>query len=351
MNENHAFRFVGCRLKNDIVNEQGTLLLKEGTILNEQHVQRLLDMGIDIENYKMNLVPVIGSTLLAPFQQDLLLNNTVGEIREIFSKVKDNDTVLLEVEEKVLPVVEQISLNYDLSTLMNGILSKDDYTYRHNIGVSVLASLLAKWLGYSQEEINIISLGGLLHDIGKLNVPDDVLQKEGPLSNKEYETIKKHPVYGCDILKKCGHFSDEICLMALEHHEREDGKGYPYGKAANEIHRYSKIIAIADIFHAMTSDRVYRGQIALYEVLKQMKSEAFGKLDPKMTYLFIQRIMEMSIGNHVFLNDHSTGEIVFIHHDDPINPVINIAGELVDLRYSQQFIVSFVSVTKQSEIA
>ncbi|MDE5416226.1 HD-GYP domain-containing protein [Alkalihalobacterium chitinilyticum] len=351
MNEDHAFSYVGCRLKNDIFNEQGTLLLKEGTILNEHHVLRLVDMGFNINNYRENFVPVIRSSLLAPFQQELLLNNTVGEIREIFSKVKDNDTVLLEVEEKVMPVVEQISLNYDLSTLMNGILCKDDYTYRHNIGVSVLASLLAKWLGYSQDEINTISLGGLLHDIGKLDIPDEVLLKKGPLTNQEYETIKRHPVYGYDILKKSGHFSDEICLMALEHHEREDGKGYPYGRAANEIHRYSKIIAIADIFHAMTSDRVYRGQVALYEVLKQMKSEAFGKLDPKMTYLFIQRIMEMSIGNQVYLDDRSIGEIVFIHHDDPINPVINIAGELIDLRYSQRYIVSFVSFTKQIDIA
>ncbi|WP_216831272.1 HD-GYP domain-containing protein [Alkalihalobacterium elongatum] len=351
MNEENAFRFVGCRLKRDLYNEQGELLVKKGTILSELHVRRLIEMEFDLDKYKYNIVPLLAKALLTPFQQDLLITNTVGEIRDIFSKVKDNDTVLLEVEEKVLPVVEQISLNYDLATLMNGILSKDDYTYRHNIGVSVLAALLAKWLGFSPEEIKTISLGGLLHDIGKLNIPDEILLKQGPLTNEEYDEIKNHPLYGYEILNKSGHFGQEICLMALEHHERENGKGYPYGKNADEVHLYSKIIAIADIFHAMTSDRVYRNQIALYEVLKQMKTEAFGKLDPKMTYIFIQRIMEMSIGNQVYLNDGSIGQIVFVYHDDPINPVINLDGELKDLRYSPLYIVSFVSFTNHTETA
>ncbi|WP_088104426.1 HD-GYP domain-containing protein [Halalkalibacter urbisdiaboli] len=96
------------------------------------------------------------------------------------------------------------------------------------------------------------------YDIGKVKVVEDVLTKPGALTEEEYRQIQMHTVYGYQLLKEEGSFSEDICLMALEHHEREDGTGYPYKKTADQMNRYSKIIAVADVFHAMTSDRVYQ---------------------------------------------------------------------------------------------
>ena len=341
MSEKELYRFVGRKLTRDVYNKSGTLLLKKGTVLSPKTIDRLARLDVKLfDLFQESLGDP--SEILSPVEQEFLLNNTVGEIREIFSKVKDDKKAIEQLEVKIMPVVQQISCNYELCTLLNGLKCKDDYTYRHNIGVAVLASLLAKWLGYSDEEVNVISLGGLLHDIGKIRIPDEILNKSGPLTDEEYELVKKHTVYGYEMLKEGGVYPEEIARIALEHHERNDGHGYPYGKKEHEIHEYSKIVAIADVFHAMSSDRVYRKGIPINDVLLQMRNDSFGMLDPKMTSVFIQKIMEMSIGNTVLLSNGLKGKVVFIHRDDPVHPFVRVGDEIIDLRVSKLYIKTFL---------
>lgn len=342
MIDKELYQFIGRKLSKDIHNKNGALLLKKGTVLSPKAIDRLIRQNIKMFDLFNESVMEDTTKLLTPYEQELLIDNAAGEIREIFSKVKHDKETLEELEIKIMPVVKQISCNYELCTLLNGLKSKDDYTYRHNIGVAVLASLLSRWLGFSEEEVNLISLGGLLHDIGKIQIPDKILNKKGRLTEEEYETVKKHTIYGYEILKNSNIYPEIIATMALEHHERNDGKGYPYGKKENEIHEYSKIIAIADVFHAMTSDRVYRRGIPINQVLKQMRSDSFGMLDPKMTSIFIMKIMEMSIGNTVLLSNGAVGKIVFIFRNDPVHPLIRTGDKVIDLRSSNLQIETFL---------
>lgn len=334
MTKKDPYRYIGCKLKKGIYNYEGNLLLSEGQILTKVIIDKLIMRNIDIEQYQNLIVPVLDEELLDLEKQEMLLQSTVSEIKEIFSKIREGNDAFQEVESNVLPVVEHLTKNYDLSTLMEGLQSKDDYTFRHNIGVSVLASMLAKWMKLSESEIRLVSMGGLLHDIGKLEIPDEILHKRGPLTRSEFEIVKKHPVWGYEILKKSGIYSEEICLMALEHHEREDGRGYPDGKTRDEISFYGKLIAIVDVFHAMTSDRVYRAGQPIHEVLQQLKEDAFGVLEPKMTHVFIQRIMEMSIGCQVVLSNGTIGRIVYINPHDPTSPIVKVDNDLIDLSKS-----------------
>ncbi|MFC0561119.1 HD-GYP domain-containing protein [Halalkalibacter alkalisediminis] len=329
-------RYMNRQIKRDLIDSDGTLLLKKGSILTESILSKL-KVGIE----KIEMVTQNSSTRQG-YQR--LITGTTNEIRDIFRKIQSNKQEINQIELSILPTVEELAQEQKLSILLEGILGKDDYTYRHNIGVAILSSMLARWLRFSEGEIQFITLGGLLHDVGKLYIDDYILTKPGKLTTEEYEAIKEHALFGYQILCNHSMYSKEICLMALEHHEREDGSGYPDQKTADEIHRYSKIIAIADVFHAMTSDRVYRKGMALYDVLRQMKEEAFGKLEPTYVSTFIQKLMELSIGNKAILSNGRVAEVVFIFADEPFNPLVRLDQELVDLRKSEWHIQQLLSI-------
>ncbi|WP_144448590.1 HD-GYP domain-containing protein [Halalkalibacter nanhaiisediminis] len=335
--EERCKRFVGCKLNRNIYASEGTLLLKKGVILTESLLKRLKMDDDRLEEF-VRSIPYTSN------EYNKLLTGTVEEIREIFSEIKTNPLAISQVETLILPKVKLLAKEHRLTILLNGMQGKDDYTYRHNIGVAIVASLLAKWLKMTEEEIHLITLGGLLHDIGKLRIDDHILMKPGALTKEEYEHMQMHAIYGYEILTNDGRFSEGICLMALEHHEREDGSGYPDGKTAETVHPYSKIIAIADVFHAMISDRVYRKGFALYDVLKQIKNDAFRKLEPTHVGLFIKRFMEMAIGNYAELNNGLHVEIVFVFEDDPINPLVRFHKELIDLRRSKLYIKKLIDM-------
>ena len=176
MDQTNPYQYVGCRLKNNVYSPGGVLLIKEGVILSEKLIDKLERINISIEDFQDDITPVIEDQLLSPFKQQLLVDQAVEEMKGIFSDVKGDPKVLLAVEENILPVVRHLTLNYNLSTLVSGLQSKDDYTYRHNLGVSVLSTLIAKWLNLSEQEIELVSLGGLLHDIGKLEISDEIFK-------------------------------------------------------------------------------------------------------------------------------------------------------------------------------
>ncbi|MCL7747601.1 HD-GYP domain-containing protein [Halalkalibacter alkaliphilus] len=330
-------RYIGLELLHDLVSDEGTLLLKRGTVLSEP-LLRKINVSVDQLEYALQ-----GASNKNKDNPIDLIEGAANEIRDIFEKFKKDKHALTQIESTVLPTVELLAREERLATLLEGLFDKDNYTYRHNIGVSVVASMLANWLHFSEEDRKKITLGGLLHDIGKLELSDGVLTKPGRLSNEEFAEIKMHPTYGYELLKIGSIYSEDICLMALEHHEREDGTGYPYQKGANEIHPFSKVIAIADVFHAMTSDRVYRKGHSLYAVLKHIKDESFGKLEPTYAAMFVTKFMELSIGQYAELSNGEVAEIVFIFPQDPINPLVRLHDELIELGKTNLYITKLIA--------
>jgi putative nucleotidyltransferase with HDIG domain len=137
------------------------------------------------------------------------------------------------------------------------IKSYDNYTYSHSLNVGILSAMLAGEIGISRNRLEDLALCALMHDIGKIGIPDEIINKEGILSNEEYEVIKRHPKLGYDLLKDMT-FLDSSSKILLQHHERIDGKGYPYGLEAHEIDKLAKILAVADAYDAMTTIRPYR---------------------------------------------------------------------------------------------
>lgn len=226
--------------------------------------------------------------------------------------------------------------------ILASLIDSGDIIFTHSINVSLLAAVLGKWLGYSQEDIQLLSLAGLLHDIGKQMVPQEILTKQGKLTNEEFELLKSHAAKGYDILSQ-KNLDSRICDAALTHHERCDGSGYPYGLKGDEIQPFAKIIAIADVYDAMTANRSYREPICPFEVIRRFEEDGYQKYDPHMIMVFLENVVSTYVGNNVILSNGQTGEVIMINKLDLSRPIVKTQdNQFIDL--SQRRNLKIVSI-------
>ena len=218
-----------------------------------------------------------------PFVPMVMLSR-INRIMELAELQNDLEKKL---EEKT-KLVETVSLN-SIMVIANTIDAKDAYTSGHSMRVAQCSAAIARQLNWSEKEVQNIHYVALLHDIGKIGVPDAILNKPGRLSNEEFEVIKKHPVIGNDILKDI-HIIRSVAEGALYHHERYDGRGYPFGLSGEEIPHYARIIGIADAYDAMTSNRIYRHKLAREKVIKEFEKGRGTQFDPQLTDLFLEML-------------------------------------------------------------
>ena len=193
------------------------------------------------------------------------------------------------LEEKT-NLVEKVSLN-SIMVIANTIDAKDAYTSGHSMRVAQCSAAIANKLNWEEKDIQNIHYIALLHDIGKIGVPDAILNKPGKLSIEEFEVIKKHPVIGNDILKDI-HVIKSVAEGALYHHERFDGHGYPFGLSGEKIPYCARIIGIADAYDAMTSNRIYRRRLNRENVIKEFEDGRGTQFDPQLTDLFLGMLRE-----------------------------------------------------------
>ncbi|WP_449536664.1 HD-GYP domain-containing protein [Ferdinandcohnia sp. Marseille-Q9671] len=261
-----------------------------------------------------------------------MLEKAIKQVEDIFYFVKEQNVIpLTEIKETVIPIIQTASEIPQFFHLFYQLQSADDYTYRHNIGVGVIATLIGKFLSLPRADLTELTIAATLHDIGKTKIPPEILNKPGKLTQSEYEIVKKHTIYGYDLLKNTNGISHEISLVALQHHEREDGKGYPFGVKGSKISYFSKIVAIADIFHAMSSTRVYHDATPFYQVIKQMDDDMFGKLEPTILVPFLRHIMYALLGHQVLLTDGRIGVIKFINQFNLLHPLVEVSNTIIDL--------------------
>lgn len=187
------------------------------------------------------------------------LRNSIDDLMEEDSEL-DTDKILSEVSN----ILYQCNTNIELFNMLHCMREYDDTTYVHSLNVSLICNIMGKWLKLLPEDLEVITLCGLLHDIGKLLIPNDIITKPSKLTDEEFSLIKTHTVRGYRILMN-KNIDERIKNVALMHHERCDGSGYPNGLVSHEINSFAKLVAIADVYDAMTCARVYKG---LYVPLK-----------------------------------------------------------------------------------
>lgn len=310
--------------KHEIYNKQGVLLLPKYVKLTKERIEWLMQHDIELTDDDV--------TTFDQEKYEKVIDDAVDESKEIFEEVREQTSLpLSHVHENIVPVITQMSQEAHIIDLFVSLQAKDDYTYRHNIAVGTLASLVGQWLHLSEEEILVLSTAGFLHDIGKMRIPESILNKPGSLTEQEFAFMKKHTLFGYEIIRDTVGTVNREALVALQHHERMDGSGYPYGLKRDDIDFFSRIISVVDVFHAMTSKRVYRDASPLYEVLHQMNDDTFGVLDPRITRLFIEKMMMSLINHKILLTNGQTGHIVLINQNDPIHPLIQVGDQFFDL--------------------
>ncbi len=313
--------YVGFRVNKNMYNSRGVLVLPAQTVLTGKDIEMLLQQNILLEEDDVEQVSIQN-----------LVNASIKEIKAVFEKVRNTNQIPFDfLRDRILPIIDDMSRHPHLKQILDHLERHDEYTYRHSIGVALISRFIGKAKGLHNEELQELTSAAFLHDIGKVKIPDEILNKPGKLSDEEFAQVKKHTVYGYDMISQTSGIPPRQAKVALQHHEREDGSGYPYGLKGDDIDPYSKMIAVADVFHAMISKRVYKDAVPIFKVLREMSENAYGRLEPSTTLCFLKRIMETMIGNDVVLSNGSQGKIIMVKADDPVHPLVEVKGTYIDL--------------------
>lgn len=214
--------------------------------------------------------------------------------------------------------------------MLQNMREYDDSTFAHSINVALICNILAGWLKWAPEQVELATACGLLHDIGKLEVPHDIISKPGRLSAEEFSLIQKHPSSGYQILQN-QHLDHHICNAALMHHERCDGSGYPMKLKGPAIDNYARLVAIVDVYDAMTAARVYRGPLCPFRVIEIFESEGLQKYDVEYLLVFLENVVNTYIQNRCLLSDGRKGDIIYINKDHLSRPIVQCGTEYVNL--------------------
>jgi putative nucleotidyltransferase with HDIG domain len=315
-------------------NSYGLHILSESTLLHKDEIDKLVNHEIDYVEIAFResqpLEPRSKKTRNPILTQKKFVDAVDG-IKDTFKQAITNGKI---DDEQVMnnfnPLVDNFKQETDVVSLLLALSTKDDYTYQHSVQVGILSYYISKWLGHSEQEALMAGKAGYLHDIGKSQISITILNKPARLTQEEYAEMKKHTLYGYEIIKKSMD-QPELALAALQHHERLNGSGYPLGIKGDKMHALSKIIAVADIYSAMISSRVYQKERDMLVVLKELHRLSFTEIDPEICITFIQNMLPHFIGKKVALSDGGVGTIILTNPADFFRPLIQVDQKFIDL--------------------
>lgn len=224
-------------------------------------------------------------------------------------------------------IMKDILDSRDVQISLSDISISDEYIFGHSVSTAVYAALIGLQLGYSDDDMNELVTAALLHDIGKTRLNGNILNKEGKLDDKEFEYMRQHPAAGYEALKKTVDISERVKLVALNHHERLDGSGYPRGLTEQGMDEFSKIVAVADVYDALTSTRSYRPKWKLNEAAEFLSQRAGSEFDMKCVSLLLKRIAMFPNGTKVWLSDDRAAIVKSQNPLMPHCPVVRVIEE------------------------
>lgn len=251
---------------------------------------------------------------------------------------------------ETMALLHQDAQEINIFDMLLNMHNKDESVYSHCIDVALISNVLARWLHFSEADQMMATACGLFHDVGKFMLPTGVLRKPGKLTPEEFEIVKTHTTEGFHLLGRYNSIPEPVKNTALMHHEKCDGSGYPYGLTGDEIDKFSKIVTIADIFDAMTSERVYRSAMCPFTVIKYFEDDGIQKYDMKYILTFLENVSNSYLNHRVTLSNGMEGNVIFINHDNYSKPVIRMENnEIIDLQAS--YYQSMLQLTNNKNIS
>ena len=341
----------GMYVKSISYQDKGFILKSEGYVLSIAKIMQLKDAGIkrviiDPDREKAvedvdKVMPNISASPLSklnkvrdkpaiPFEDEL------KQAQALYSNAKDLQSKILnnastdkavnaeEVRETTDAMVDSIFRNQDALACLSRLRSKIDYLMEHSLNCSILMAMFAKHLNFDRDVIEQLTLGAFLHDLGKVFIPSEILDKPGALSPKEQSIVKTHVALGAKILEDTPHISHITMTCIKEHHERLDGSGYPKGLDDEDIGKYGRMMAIVDSYDAMISDKCYKAAIHPTAAFKTLIQETNSAYDEALVEKFIQCLGVYPVGTLVQLNSGKIGLISELNREKPTSPMVKV---------------------------
>lgn len=332
----------GMRLAEEI-RYNNLLILPSGSLITQILLDRLRD------RYFQQVITVYcDEDVTKKDSNEINEEKTIEKIRKNFNKISQdiehafnniNSATMIDIKEVRNFASKIQDYLYSPSNVVKNIVlhgSGDDAIYKHSANVAALSSLLGKWIGLDEKEINLLTYAAILHDLGKTKIDKNILNKVEALTNKEISKLKSHPTIGYDFVKNVPYLHSSVSFGILMHHERMDGSGYPMGLKGPRIHQFGKIIAIADVFDAVNSNRVYKKRKDPFKALDTIQKESLLKLDYEYSKIFIEHIMTYYIGEKVLLSDGRIGQILQININNLSSPLIVCNNDFIDLNLEKK---------------
>ncbi len=337
----------GMIVAEDVLTLDNQLVLTKGTILSDKlitklhmysiysiYVQRKPSLVVEISTLT-DRVPSYAERLKSTpeykhFKQEYEIS--IDALQTTINKVVTKNSKL-DVGELLHTSLQQLTEaagNRSIMDMLQNMREYDDSTYAHCLNSALLCNIFAGWLKFSPGDTELATACGLLHDIGKLMIPHDIIAKPAKLTEKEYRQIKTHPVSGYQILRSAG-VNEHIYYSALMHHERNDGSGYPMNLRGNQIDKFAKMVSIVDVYDAMTAARVYREAMCPFKVIEIFEQEGFEKYDVEYLLIFLTNVVNTYLQNECLLSDGRIATIVMINKDKLSRPMVKCNSQFIDL--------------------
>ncbi|MDH6372795.1 putative nucleotidyltransferase with HDIG domain [Paenibacillus sp. PastF-3] len=321
----------GMILAQPIFNDRGNMLLSESTKLTNALIERLEILNINTIYINGDYVTdgiVIEDDI--PYQKRVeairTIENTFSAIREgnHKSKTLTRGLMVKEIQQVFDMILAEFRQKKQLLNLLIQINVKDTCLFTHSLNVTLYAVAMGIKMGLTYKQLQNLGVGALLHDIGKLFIPQYILSKKGALEEAEFEIMKRHTEYGFEFLRKEPEVSSIIAHCAYQHHEKLDGTGYPRGLKGDEIHLFGRILAVADVFDALTSHRVYRNAMLPHDAIEIIWAGCHTQFDKRVIEAFHASVALYPIGVTVILNTNEAAVVVGNDHNYPQRPLVRV---------------------------
>ena len=325
----------GMKLASDLdlnyTTKSEAILLKKGTILTKENIDNLIKfavLGAYIEDGRTNEI------LDYKFRMESVLAiRGIFEVCENTHQILDENTIK-QIEKVSEKLVSNINKNKGITIGISDLQTYDENTYLHSLSVAVISIAIGTELKLNWEQLCNLGVCAILHDIGKVEIPIELISKPAKLTNEEYDVVKTHASLGANYIIENKEMHNDIYLGVISHHEKFDGTGYPNGLEEETIPLFGRIITVADVYDALTANRPYRQPIKPSEAIEYIMGGVGTSFDYNIVKAFLNKIEPYPIGAHVILSDGRRGKIIKGNHSYPLRPILKIIGgkeEILDL--------------------
>lgn len=351
----------GCILTEDIFSLSNRPIISKNSVVTREIMnvlQAFLIKEVDVASTLVNGLPFAPSLEtkedLASFENTNKENKTLFAVflhaaqayeKEFKGWQSGMPLEINTIRSFMIPLIEKLeeATSADVFSLYH-LSTEENYIYQHAVAVGVISAYIGKKLNMEKGKIIQLAIGGCLSDAGMAKVKPSILNKKGSLTIEEFDEIKKHPIYSYKMIQNIPSLNDITKTGIIQHHERLDGSGYPLGDRDQKINEVARIIAVADVFHAMTSQRQYRRKQSPFKVLELLQQDNFGKYDIAAIQALGSGIMNFSVGSKVKLSDGQIAQVLFTEEKSPTRPLVKLddSGEIIHLERQRQIYIEEV---------